>query len=125
MTRFRQAEATARIRSSHPDDLCLEVDVLPAQRKQFSTPESCHGCGEVQRLFEASELRRRRCAQQRLKLIGVQIADIAVVLVTGLINRSHWVCRTPTSLQCECEDRVQQAEVVADALDRLCLDSFG
>src|SRR5947207_13180927 len=71
------------------------------------------------------ELSVGRRVQECLELLSVEVADVVVVWVAGLINRSHWVCRTPTSLQCVGADRVQQAEVVADVLDRLYLDSFG
>src|ERR1019366_4428013 len=93
---------------------------VPLPRHPVAVAEPPHAPDPLRRTRLPTAARASRHGQQGVELSLVEEADVLVLVSDlGLLNRLARVCDDPALAQREVKDAVQEAQVVARALDRL------
>jgi hypothetical protein len=106
-----RAELAAHVGPPHPHAARGPVDVAPAQPEQFALAHAGHRGREVHPALDAAKVVVRYRAQQRLDVLGLEVADVGIARRRlRLVDERAGVRDDPAFAPRELEDRMQDPD---------------
>jgi hypothetical protein len=94
----------------------VPVDVAPAQPEELALAQAGHSGHEVERPFDGAELVLGYRGDERVELGLVEVVDVLGGLAAWRVDELDGVVPRPALLLAVGEDRMEEAQHVADAL---------